>query len=309
MLSHMALCLFLYWPLLLSAVTDFGVTYDFSGGRFGDCLLSYLHAKWIAYEKQIPLYYRPFVYSSHLILDQEEKHLADLRDEPRLRVLLGNGPPNPRIHLPLLYICPYFPEIAWERNHIHRFPYWFTVDWKNPQFRQLILSLIQPKKPLLHILPPQDRISIAIHYRDGGGHDDQAAREEWPLKFPPLHFYIDSLNAAIELCQHKPLYCYLFTDSLNPDAIVQELQKGLLTPSDILFDYRTRQKGPRSNVLEDFFSLFHFDILIRPQSNFSLIPSLLHDYLAVYAPEDIAEEKITEVSVTINEELLYKRLL
>src|SRR5665213_983093 len=48
------------------------VTYEFSGGRLGDNLLSYLHAKWISYRHQIPLLYKPFKYSDKLMLDTNE---------------------------------------------------------------------------------------------------------------------------------------------------------------------------------------------------------------------------------------------
>ena len=43
------------------------ITYELSDGRFGDNLLSYLHAKWISHEKKIPLLYKPFTFSNELI--------------------------------------------------------------------------------------------------------------------------------------------------------------------------------------------------------------------------------------------------
>ncbi|MFA5306719.1 MAG: hypothetical protein WC365_04680, partial [Candidatus Babeliales bacterium] len=48
------------------------VTYGLSGGRFGDNLLCYVHAKWISYKYHIPLLYFPFEYSSHLVFDEAE---------------------------------------------------------------------------------------------------------------------------------------------------------------------------------------------------------------------------------------------
>ena len=67
------------------------------------------------------------------------------------------------------------------------------------------------------------------------------------------------------------------------------------------------------NVLEDFFSFFHFDVLIRPQSNFSIIPSLLHDYAVVYSPASFSIEnqvvKIDRVNLDIDNELYEKLLL
>jgi hypothetical protein len=277
----------------LAAFSELGVTYEFSGGRFGDCLLSYLHAKWIAYEKQIPLFYRPFAYSSQLVLHDKETNLSDLGDTPRLRFRMGNGPVNPRIPFPILYICPYFPEDPWElaQTKYNSAPwFYFAVNWKDPQFRYFVLPLIQPKKELSLVVPPLDRITIALHYREGGGYDDQSAHEGWPLKFPPLHFYVDALLSAIELCHSKPIYCHIFTDALHPELIAEAIQSAIPKETPILFGYRKEKNSPTQNVLEDFFSLFHFDILIRPQSNFSMIPSLLHDFVAVYSPASFIRE-------------------
>ena len=46
------------------------VTYDFSGGRFGDNLISYLHGKWVAHVLNLTFLYRPFEFS-----DKLEMHL------------------------------------------------------------------------------------------------------------------------------------------------------------------------------------------------------------------------------------------
>ena len=58
---------------LVSSVKAAGVTYTFSGGRFGDNLISYLHAKWVAYRAGVPLLYKPFGYSGMLVMDEEEE--------------------------------------------------------------------------------------------------------------------------------------------------------------------------------------------------------------------------------------------
>jgi hypothetical protein len=65
--------------------------------------------------------------------------------------------------------------------------------------------------------------------------------------------------------------------------------------------------------LEDFFSLFQFDVLIRPQSNFSLIPSLLHDYALLCFPSNFsrfgARPIITNIEMQVDEELCKKLLM
>lgn len=308
------ICFFLLFGPLW-AVAEFGVTYDFSGGRFGDCLLSYLHAKWLAYEKNIPVIYRPFGYSSQLVLEEKERTFSNLGSEPRMRVYWG-VPPNPNIRLPLLYICPYFPEDPWELTYTKRSDgsdwVYFKVDWKDPHFRQIVREMVAPKKNLALSVPPKDRISIAIHFREGGDYDFSDKYEKWPMKFPPLQFYIDSLLSAIEWSGGKPLYCHVFTDALNPGDWVEKIQAAVPPETPIVFDYRKKNNKPSANVLEDFFSLFNFDILIRPQSNFSLVPSLIHDFALVYSPignmGPDGKVTITQVNVDKDENLCWRLL-
>ena len=56
-----------------SQIQSSKVTYTFSGGRFGDNLLAYIHAKWIAYRYHIPLLYKPFDCSDQLVLHNLEE--------------------------------------------------------------------------------------------------------------------------------------------------------------------------------------------------------------------------------------------
>ncbi len=315
MLSHLA-CALVALTMPLWAVSEFAVTYDFSGGRFGDCLLSYLHAKWLAYEKNIPLIYRPFLYSSNLVMDEKEKTFKDLGMEPRVRVYWGQ-PINPGIRMPVFYICPYFPESLWEQRETWRpdgSPWaYFRVDWKDPQFRKMVCEMVAPKKELTLTLPPLDKISIALHIREGGDYDQGNGKyAERPLKFPPFEYYIECLEKVLALCPNRPLHCQLFTDALDPGALIQRLQAALPPDVPITYGYRKNHNAPSKNVLEDFFSFFHYDILIRGQSNYSLIPSLLHDFAAVYAPQKFIEVggkiTITEIETTIEPEPLRKIL-
>src|SRR5579862_7273227 len=79
-----------FFSLSLSLFASDAVTYEFTGGRLGDNLLSYLHAKWISHTRQIPLLYKPFPYSSELCLhDIEIPYTLDSSLD--------------------LYVCPYFP--------------------------------------------------------------------------------------------------------------------------------------------------------------------------------------------------------
>lgn len=287
---------FFLLPCFTLLATDFAVTYEFSGGRLGDNLLSYLHAKWFSFQRNIPLIYRPFLYSSELVLDDVETAYGIPGQKSLARHFTLRGPFH-AIRLLAVYACPYFPEDKWELEQSKSW-FYFEVDWKDPAFRKIARQMIAPKHPLPLITPPSDTINIAIHVRQGGGYDHSLIHLQIPLKLPPLSFYIEGLLKIMNLFPNRPLYCYLFTDAVNPSELAQEMKRFLPPLTAIAFDYRRAENHHSKNVLEDFFSLFNFDILIRPQSNFSLVVSLLNDYAIVYSPKNF---KIENNIVTITE--------
>ena len=277
--------LFALWASAALFSAESAVTYGSCGGRFGDFLLHYLHAKWFAYERGLPLLYKPFAYSSELMLDLHE-------------------PPLPSPPPPGLFVCPYFPEVQAELDS-GEWSYFFKANWKDPEFRRVALELIAPKKSLKLIHPPEDKVSVAIHYREGGGYDPIRTKRATPLKFPSMQFYADALRKIADYFPGQRLYCFVFTDALNPSEAVSELERAIFPPLQIDFDYRREKNGPDENVLEDFFSLFHFDVLIRPASNFSIVPSLLHDYAIVYSLERASVRgihRVEAVKLDLNEE-------
>ncbi|OGN63864.1 MAG: hypothetical protein A3E80_03090 [Chlamydiae bacterium RIFCSPHIGHO2_12_FULL_49_9] len=308
------LCLLVLSPLYARSGA---VTYDYENGRFGDSLLNYLHAKWFSFDKGIPLLYKPFPYSDQLTLS--EKEIA-YKDKPRRRSL-GIGrlikvhakywPFLSRIRfLKFCYRSNYFPEDPWELNR-QKFSN-YRVNWKNEQFRKIVKEMISPKKPLHLIYPPAGVIGVALHVREGGDFDPLSSRLHFPLKFPPLDFYADGLKAVMAQFPDRELYCYLFTDAKNPAQIAAQLRDRLPPAALVQFHFREKNNHGEANVLEDFFSLFNFEVLIRSQSNFSIIPSLIHDFAFVYAPKDCLVEGnsivITEVEMVLNTILCQKKV-
>ncbi|MBI3508969.1 MAG: glycosyltransferase [Chlamydiia bacterium] len=281
------------------------VTYEFSGGRLGDCLLTYLHAKWLSHKYHLPLLYKPFLYSEQLMLDAEELSYDTYRHLRTIRITSGQA--NLTRSWPgisCVYVCPYFPEDpAYLRTHPYAFH--FDIDPKDREFKIVARSLIAPKAPLALTIPPQDKVSVAIHVREGGGYDTDHTRLFDPLKLPPLEFYIDGLREVARRFSGYPIYCYLFTDAIEPHLLARELAKAA---PNLEIDFRKENNHHTQNVLEDFFSLFAFDVLIRPQSNYSIVPSLIHDYALLYAPMDFKREgrkiTITKTELKVDEEKL-----
>ncbi|MDE3045934.1 MAG: hypothetical protein KGJ02_04750 [Verrucomicrobiota bacterium] len=308
--------LFFVLATSLFSYTDLAVTYEFSKGRFGDNLLAYLHAKWFAYQRNIPLLYKSFPLSSQLVMHKMEKpYGAQFQQQAYTRHYLARGPINPGIRLPILYICPYFPEDPWELDATLDMGgnewYHFDVDWKDPVFRAMAREMIAPAHPLSLVNVPQNTVNIALHVREGGGYDGDDGYLYWPLKIPPLTYYIEALRKTLAfLPPGKEVFCYLFTDAGFPQHIAERIQEAV--GSNLTIRYRRINNHHTRNVLEDFFSLFKFDILIRSQSNYSLVPTLIHDFAIYTAPKDFIifadAVTITKFDFVVNEEALGRAL-
>jgi len=250
------------------------VTHRTSGGRFGDKLLGYAHAKWISYKYGIPLLYRPFIYSDQLALHTIETryHSADAK---RFRLIIQ---PQRNIDytksISALYILPYFPDCPWEieRGKSYHFP----VDWNDPEFRQILRECIAPIEAYPHIQLSEQRKNVAIHYREGGGYDSKKAQDLLPLKHPPFSYYLEQLKTLYERLD-QPLFVYIFTDAKDPGKWVELFEKEF-AEMDILFNSRREGNRYDAHVLEDFFEMARFECLIRPESNFSIMASKLGKY-------------------------------
>ena len=315
-----ALWRFHKWAFFLLFSTLWGqeraVTYAFSGGRFGDTLLCYLHAKWISYQYQIPLLYRPFPLSSLLMIHEQELEWVERKEVSQI-VLRNLNLLNNHSADSTLYICPYFPEDPWELTHLRPpgfiEPYYpFPVDWKDPLFRKAALAMIAPRCEITYMHPEGSGIHVALHLREGGELDSEYIQNLFPLKFPPLLFYVEGLLAVLKLFPGFSIDCFVFTDAIDPANWVAHIKAMLPPDAPIVFRYRKNNSPRRNALLSDFFSLFLYDVLIRPQSNFSMLPSLLHDYAFIYSPKDCISQngqiQITQVIEELNP-VKYEKLL
>jgi hypothetical protein len=292
-----------------------GVTYTFSQGRLGDNILSYLHAKWVSYKYNIPLLYRTFPYSSDLVMDTQEIHFDSFQKNHFGKIIKMK---DKKINLhssdeSVLYIVPYYAEAKYEKEHPKPGRPYFNVDWKDKGFRLIARKCIAPQKPLRLLSIPTDCITIAVHVREGGGFDSRKMIDKYFWKLPPLSFYIDSLRKVVGMFSEKKIYCYLFTDAQDPCALVKKIQQEMPQEISIFFDYRKDNNRHDTNVLEDFFSFFLFDVLIRSDSNFSLVPSLLNDYAVLVTPEHFTQTTnheiiVDQLNISINQET-YQKLL
>lgn len=272
------------------------VTYEFSGGRFGDNLLAYLHAKWISYQYKIPFIYKPFKYSNYLKLHSQENQTAN----PALKkFVLSKQDMRINAQEKKLIVVPWFSEIAFERNlPWNRNWIYFDIDWNDKRFYETIVELIKPiNSKLADFNLPNNCVTVALHVRKGEGFDGPLLSEDShkqsnvdyadlnaPLKFPPDYFYVEQLKKASEYFGNQKMYAYIFTDAKNPALIAQRFKNALINYPNIEFDYRKLTNNTHdTNVLEDFFAMLKFDCLIRPQSSFSIAAAKLTNYkLEIY---------------------------
>lgn len=296
---------FLEKPIHNSTLSDSGITYGLCG-RFGDNLLSSLHALWLSHCYDLPLIYTPFQYASELNLNR----LAHRQSRFAKTAFLNQDTPFPISGTNTLFIIPYFSEFSWDPCFQPDDK--FAVDWKDTGFRKKAYEMIAPIHPLSLTIPPEGSINIAIHVREGGGLDTEEGKLAFAPKLPPHSFYIDTLSVLLAFFEGFPVHCHFFTDALNPQAVINQIIDNLPNFPSVTFDYRRENNTPNKNVLEDFFSLFHFDILIRPDSNFSLIPSLLHDYMiTAYPSKVVVKDKVAqlaEITFLTNEEFYRKKM-
>jgi hypothetical protein len=256
------------------------VTYEFSGGRFGDCLLTYLHAKWLSYTYQIPILYKPFPYSSKLALHTKEKFYHPIYLIKYSFMKLNQYLPFSNLD-GYVYECPYFPMRLDPEGEAPE-SLCFQIDRKDRRFKKIAREMISPLQSLDLIKPSENFINVAIHIRTGGGYDDTLHLD--PLKFPPLSFYLEGFLKVLELFEGIPIYCHLFTDDLEPSKLAAELEKRIPLGAFVQINYRKNNNHHAVNVLEDFFSFFHFDVLIYPHSNYSAVAAMIGDFAITYFP-------------------------
>ena len=285
--QEMVRWLFLSCFFCSSLFSESFITYGFSGGRFGDCLLAYLHAKWLSYQYDMPLLYRPFPYSSELTLHAKEKRYQPyyLWKYPMLK--LGAFRPYPT-EGECIYECPYFstiPDNEWEDPNAYR----FFIDWKDEKFKKIVREMISPLKAIELTIPPKDCINIALHIREGGGFEKGLFH--FPLKMPPLSFYLEAFSKVLAEFEGFPIYCYLFTDALDPGALAEKLKTVVPKDASVQIDYRKQGNHHAANVLEDFLSFLQFDALIYPQSNYSGVAAGMGDFAITYSPVGFSREK------------------
>lgn len=196
-----------------------------------------------------------------------------------------------------LIVVPYFRS----EGHKDASNKYFDVNWKSQKFRLWARTLLQPHFPIKTIEKKIDKLNVLVHVRTGGGFDSKKEQLEFPHKFPPQIFYIKALERISCQYGHPPIYAHIMTDDPNPSQIAKQFQKKFYHLPNITFGCRAKENGYDLNVLEDFFSIPAFDCLIRGDSTFAIVASLLGDFKMIICPKEahVEEEEVVIDSVEI----------
>ena len=213
----------LCWSVFVAAQTNQAITYWRSAGRFGDQIVSYTTAKWIAFKFNIPLLLKPFKYSSMLRLGREEKKYSkEIVEQFEGVIPIGSEQDI----------------IAYEKKNVifeNRGMYFRiggcsgleqTIEYmlQDQFFVAELKSMLQPVVSLPIITLPQDKVTVAVHIRKGGGFDKPLRSIQYyrtnmisrkfcadvrlPFKFLPEQYYVNQKKRILKLFNNIPLFVY-----------------------------------------------------------------------------------------------------
>lgn len=254
-----------------------GITFERNGGRFGDDLHSFAQAYWLSLQYNLTLYVQPFDYSDqlvlHYVLPQYDPTVPSLYEDRRVlgrgkSFTVNNGNSS----------CFYFSTFYCNSN----------IDWSNKEFREGLKKYIAPYRPWNYMQLPANKRTVAIHARCGGGYrlDTDFCRRRRPYHFPNMVYYGNSLQLMLDRFPKDNFFVHIFTDERNPQIIIDRI-KACINDKDlprVTFSSRMQGNACNCNVVEDFFDMTQFDILIRPNSNMSKFAERVGNHKIVIVP-------------------------
>ncbi len=286
----------LCWPIVVTAQVNQAVTYFLNRGRLGDKIIYYTTAKWISHKFNIPLFIKPFQYSSMLRFGVEEKKYSKGIARQFKKVI-----PVCREQDVIRYKKA---NVLFESKGVYfRTPRCAGLEQtigymlQDQYFAAELRNMLQPVVPLPQITLPEDKVAVAVHIRKGGeGFDlplnsiqyytklSKFADERWPLKFPPEQYYVDQIKRISTLLDDAPLFMYIFTDDRNPGKLINRIKREV-GKDNITFACRSSGNMHNRYVIEDFYNMSCFDCLIRSGSHFAVAAQLLGNHKIIIYPK------------------------
>jgi len=265
--------------------------------RFGDQLCHVFHALLTSYQLHIPFLYTPLSKECNVLFS--EHPFFKMTEPPSHKVYhVKRGQPfqNPmsvnryinKVHSPAIYM-------------IHGLGSQILTLANKSQFSMWLRQIITQPKHLNLALPPKDgSISVAVHLRKGSGPCklDQkalAGLTSWKMpnntfglaseKFLPEAYYIAQIRYLANKFHNKQLYVFLFTDSPLPELLCKEFSQKINKENVALHSRQNNPDQHETGVLDDFFSILHYDVLVRSYSHFALAAEILGDHQLILSPD------------------------
>lgn len=302
----------------LSVIAGCAVTYQTneytSEGRFGDHLHQFTFARWAAYKNNMPLLYCPFRYSDQLMLAvNHERYTPSCESRFAKKHLMA--------HHEVIYNLDKSVDTLYNFGNLSLFdkPYWC-----DPEFAEVMRKDLAPRYPLA-FSPDRSKISVAVHFRRGGGFDGpliseqlipekqvDACRERlinppckgWMNKwwtnqggkrapysdvlFPAKFLPVDYYTQQIKVVAKMFEGLPLVVYILTDDANTKKVIKEFqdgLVGVNAVVKIREEGNRHDANVVEDFFAMMACDCLIRNVSHMSLWPALIGEHALVISPD------------------------
>ncbi len=302
--------------------TGCAVSYTFDGaGRFGDCVLLYCKAQYYATHYGFPLIYKCFPHSDKLYAHryhQEYPYICKTPFAASKRVNsvidIDSNDHNILYIVDLLTPLSDKPRIGISDGTTGPVGHW--INFLTEEVHEKMLEDNTYKntiKDMLRLCDPADValpvscVRLAVHVRTGGGYDGALLSENFkenavttscrvphvsqrihdcvfPLRFPPLQFYIEQTNIFAEILDGYPLYIEIFTDDCDPIAILENFQSKC-AGKNITICLGTKFPW-YATPIDDLYRMAHFDCIIRPCSSYSGTAQLVGDYKIIMHPND-----------------------
>lgn len=275
----------------LSPASSHGISYEYCAGRFGDKILGYAQARYLSYITGLPFLSRPFPNSQYLTIEyqalpfeEQVKHYQRIYHIKSAETFTEffrqiRDPQTP----PTLFMVDYFPsdisEWDWPST-------WWTsalvIPWKDENFANYLKKSLEPKMKIPDFTV-EGRLNVADHIRFLSGQDGIDSLISFPLKHPNFDYHERQIRRVYELNGKKPMHVFLFSDTKTPLMFLEQIRKRF-SQEDILFNIQVLENPDINYVIQDFFAMQKFDVLIATQSNFSMMASRLGDFDMVIFP-------------------------
>ena len=283
---------FLSLFLLLNTLfaNSHAISYE-GGARFGDRVLGYFQARYLSYSTGIPFLYRPFPYSDYVTIHYQAKPYHPYANQYRNIFHICSAATlaeffckirDPKT-APTLFIVDYFPIDLDEWDIDTSRSVAFDIPWDNSELKHYLQQSLSPRIAIPDFTEP-DRLNVAVHVRTLSGDDTaDTVFAIFPLKFPTSDYHKRQIQRVYEWNFEGPMRVFLFSDSSEPQKLIEDFRSAFVG-KNITFGIQLLERADLNNVVQDFFAMQKFDVLIATQSNFSFMASKLASFDMVIYP-------------------------